>query len=70
MAINLVGYIYNHSSTLILLRHLKKKRELVRHAITRFATSYLSLEILHKEKANLRRMFVSDEWNINKLCKF
>uniref|UniRef100_A0A0R0H3S6 BED-type domain-containing protein n=1 Tax=Glycine max TaxID=3847 RepID=A0A0R0H3S6_SOYBN len=44
-------------------------RELVRHAITRFATSYLTLERLHKEKANIRKMFTSDEWTLNKLSK-
>ena len=59
--INLVGFIYAHSSTLSLLRNFTNKRELVRHAITRFATSYLTLERLHKEKANIRKMFTSDQ---------
>ncbi|KAG5034983.1 hypothetical protein JHK87_009893 [Glycine soja] len=68
-AINLVGFIYAHSSTLSLLRNFTNKRELVRHAITRFATSYLTLERLHKEKANIRKMFTSDEWTLNKLSK-
>ncbi|KAH1159190.1 hypothetical protein GYH30_031087 [Glycine max] len=43
--------------------------ELVRYAITRFATSYLTLERLHKEKANIRKMFTFDEWTLNKLSK-
>ncbi|XP_027927787.1 uncharacterized protein LOC114184671 [Vigna unguiculata] len=43
----LVGFIYSHSSTLSLLRQFTNKRELVRHAVTRFATSYLSLQRLH-----------------------
>ncbi|CAL0316902.1 unnamed protein product [Lupinus luteus] len=68
-AISLVGFIYSHSSTLSLMRHFTKKRELVKHAVTRFATSFLSLEILYEEKTNLRKMFVSDEWTINKLSK-
>ncbi|XP_006589897.1 uncharacterized protein LOC114371387 [Glycine soja] len=68
-AINLVGFIYAYSSTLSLLRNFTHKRELVRHAITRFATSYLTLERLHKEKANIRKMFTSDEWTLNKLYK-
>ncbi|KAL5127931.1 hypothetical protein HKD37_14G040273 [Glycine soja] len=42
---------------------------LVRHAITRFVTSYLTLERLHKEKANIRKMFTSDELTLNKLSK-
>lgn len=68
-AISLVGFIYRHSSTLRLLRFFTNKRELVRHAITRFATSFLTLERLHKEKGNLRKMFVSDDWTNNKLSK-
>ncbi|KAH1228309.1 hypothetical protein GmHk_10G028319 [Glycine max] len=68
-AINLVGFIYAYSSTLSLLRNFTNKRELVRHAITRFATSCLTLERLHKEKANIRKMFTSDEWTLNKLSK-
>ncbi|KAL5137394.1 hypothetical protein HKD37_10G027763 [Glycine soja] len=68
-AINLVGYIYAYSSTLSLLRNFTNKRELVRHAITIFVTSYLTLERFHKEKANIRKMFTSDEWTLNKLSK-
>ncbi|RZB86328.1 hypothetical protein D0Y65_026399 [Glycine soja] len=68
-AINLVGFIYAYSSTLSLLRNFTNKRELVRHAITRFATSYLTLERLPKEKVNIRKMFTSDEWTLNKLSK-
>ncbi|KAH1087150.1 hypothetical protein GLYMA_07G163900v4 [Glycine max] len=68
-SINLVGFIYAHSSTLSLLRNFSNKRGFVRHAITRFATSYLTLERLHKEKANIRKMFTSDEWILNKLSK-
>ncbi|KAL5162331.1 hypothetical protein HKD37_07G019464 [Glycine soja] len=68
-AINLVGFIYAHSNTLSLSRNFTNKRELVRHAITRLATSYLTLERLHKEKANIRKMFTSDEWTLNKLSK-
>ena len=67
--ISLVGFIYSHSSTLSLMRQFTNKRELVRHAVTRFATSFLSLERLYQEKANLRKMFVSDEWTTNKLSK-
>ncbi|XP_019432670.1 PREDICTED: uncharacterized protein LOC109339653 [Lupinus angustifolius] len=63
----IVGFIYSHSSALCLMRHFTKKREWVKHAVTRFATSFLSLERLYEEKANLRKMFVSDEWTTNKL---
>jgi len=67
--ISLVGFIYSHSSTLSLLRQFTNKRELVRHVVTRFATSYLSLQRLHQDKGSLRKMFASDEWSNNKLFK-
>jgi len=55
--VSLVGFIYNHSSFLSLLKQFTNKKELVRHAIIRFATSYLSLQRLYQEKENLRKMF-------------
>ncbi|XP_057791194.1 uncharacterized protein LOC131008327 [Salvia miltiorrhiza] len=67
--VKFVGFIYNHTSTLSLLRRFTNKRELVRPAVTRFATSFLSLERIHKEKTNLRKMFTSEEWTQNKLSK-
>ncbi|KAH1221145.1 hypothetical protein GmHk_12G034635 [Glycine max] len=63
------GSNYVLDGALSLLRNFTNKRELVRHAITRFATSYLTLERLHKEKDNIRKMFTSDEWTLNKLSK-
>jgi len=51
------------------LRQFTNKRELVTHAVTRFATSYLSLQRLHQENGNFRKMFTSDEWSKNKLFK-
>ncbi|XP_057760023.1 uncharacterized protein LOC130980349 [Arachis stenosperma] len=68
-AISLVSFIYSHSSTLAMLRSFTNGKELVRHAVTRFATSFFSLERLYEEKGNLRRMFTSDEWAKNKLSK-
>ncbi|XP_042009179.1 uncharacterized protein LOC121757748 [Salvia splendens] len=68
-AISLVGYIYSHGFTLHLLRTFTKKKDLVRPAITRFATSFLSLERLQQEKYNIRKMFISDTWIQNKLSK-
>jgi len=67
--VSFVGFIYSHSSTLSLLRKFTNKRELVRHVVIRFATSYLLLQRLHQEKGNLRKMFTFDEWSNNKLSK-
>lgn len=54
---SLVGFIYSHSSSLSLLREFTSKKELVRHTITWFAISYLSLQRLHQENGHLRKMF-------------
>ncbi|XLS62021.1 hypothetical protein HN51_016249 [Arachis hypogaea] len=52
-----------------MLRHFTNGKELVRHAVTQFATSFFSLKRLYEEKENMRRMFTSDEWAKNKLSK-
>ncbi|KAG4943919.1 hypothetical protein JHK84_047983 [Glycine max] len=67
--IKLVGYIYNHTLALNTMRKFAQKTELVRHKVTRFATTFLTLQRLHKQKANLRRMFTSDEWLKSKEAK-
>jgi len=67
--VSLVGFIYSHSSTLSLLRQFTNKRELVRHVVTRFSSSCLSLQRLHQENGKLRKMFTSNEWSNNKLSK-
>jgi hypothetical protein len=43
--------------------------DLVRPAVTRFATSYLTLASMYKHKSGLRTMFVSEEWQTNNLAK-
>ncbi|XLT70851.1 hypothetical protein HN873_027290, partial [Arachis hypogaea] len=52
-----------------MLRYVTNGKKLVRHAVTRFATSFLSLERLYEEKENLRKMFTSNEWTRNKLLR-
>jgi hypothetical protein len=46
-------YIYNHTWVLNLLRKNNGGRELVRSAITRFATNFLSLQFIIQQKTNL-----------------
>ncbi|RDX85676.1 hypothetical protein CR513_33104, partial [Mucuna pruriens] len=67
--IKLVGYIYNHSMTLNIIRKFTSKSELVKHGVTRFATTFLTLQRLHKQKVNLRRMFTSNEWLESRAAK-
>lgn len=60
--ISLVGFIYNHTLALNTMRLFTKKMEMIRHGVTRFATSFLTLQRLHTQKDNLEKMFRSDEW--------
>ena len=45
------------------------KIELVRHGVTRFATTFLILQRLYKQKVNLKRMFTSNNWMSSKETK-
>jgi hypothetical protein len=42
--------------------------DLVRPGVTRFATSFLTLESMYKHKSRLQGLFVSDEWNKSKFA--
>jgi hypothetical protein len=55
-------YIYNHTYVLSLMRQFTGNRELIRPTITRFATSFISLQSLLKSMLKLQRMFLSHEW--------
>ncbi|XP_075633519.1 uncharacterized protein LOC142605978 [Castanea sativa] len=56
-------FIYNHGKVLSLMRSdFTNGRDLVRPAITRFATEFLSLQCLTKFKKELRQMFTCDQW--------
>ncbi|XP_047326776.1 uncharacterized protein LOC124930481 [Impatiens glandulifera] len=60
-------FIYAHHRTLAIMRKYTKKRDIVRPGVTRFATSFLTLESLKGKKDQLRLMFTSDEWSKTKL---
>jgi hypothetical protein len=55
-------YIYNHTYVLSLMRQFTGNRELVRPAITRFSTSFISLQSLLNSMLDVQRMFLSNEW--------
>ena len=63
------GYIYNHISLVNLMRKFTNQRNLHRPAVTRFATSFITLAQFHKQKSNLRKMVTSQEWNTSKWSK-
>ena len=58
---SITKFIYNHASVLHFMRTFTNKEELVRPAITRFATSFISLQSLLNSMWDLKRMFLS-EW--------
>ena len=45
------------------MRKNTKNRKLLRPAITRFATHFLTLQSMASQSNNLQNMFASDEWN-------
>jgi hypothetical protein len=61
-AIALTGFIYNHGFVLHLMRTYTQNSDLIRPAITRFATAFLTLQSIYKKKDALRKVFTSDEW--------
>ncbi|WKA06353.1 hypothetical protein VitviT2T_024256 [Vitis vinifera] len=57
-----VKLIYGHTWVLNLMRTFTKNHELIRPAITRFATAFLTLQSLYKQKQTLIAMFSSEKW--------
>jgi len=62
MAQKVTRFMYKHGRVLDLMRN-KIGGDLVRPAVTRFATSFLTLASLHKNRSGLRNLVVSDEWH-------
>ena len=59
---SITKFIYNHASVLSLMKKFTNNKELVRPAITRFATSFISLQSLLNSMWDVKRMFLSEEW--------
>ncbi|CAN6704662.1 unnamed protein product [Malus baccata var. baccata] len=55
-------FIYAHHKTLALMRKHTKKRDIIRSGVTRFATSFLTLQSLMDKKKDLKVTVASDEW--------
>ncbi|KAK8923972.1 hypothetical protein KSP39_PZI019061 [Platanthera zijinensis] len=63
------GYIYVRPGVVNMLRSFTGQVELVRPAVTRFATSFLTIQRIHNQRNNLRKMFISPEWSSSKWAK-
>jgi hypothetical protein len=59
-------FIYMHGKLLDATRE-KIWGDLVRPAVTKFVTSFLTLQSIYKHKQSLRCLFVSDDWTRSKL---
>ncbi|KAJ0877239.1 putative HAT dimerization domain, ribonuclease H-like superfamily [Helianthus annuus] len=56
------AYIYNHVGLVNMMRRFTNSHNLHRPAVTRFATSFITISQMHKQKHNLQKMIVSSEF--------
>ena len=62
----ITNFIYNHGWLLAQMRNYCGG-DIVRPGATRFATNYIALDSLLKKNADLKKLFMSDEWAQHKL---
>ena len=67
-ACKITNFIYNHGWLLAKVRKVCGG-DIVRPGATRFATNYIALESLLKKRADLKKIFISDEWASHKLSR-
>ena len=63
------GYIYNRTSLVNMMRRFTGGGNLHRPAVTRFATSFITLASYYHQKNNLRKFVNSEDWNDSKWQK-
>jgi len=66
---SITKYLYNHTIVLNTMRIYTEGKEIVRPAMTRFATNFISLQSVVEQKINLKRMFLGLEWMRSKHSK-
>ncbi|CAA7045305.1 unnamed protein product [Microthlaspi erraticum] len=66
----LTMFIYAHEETLDMMRDYTKERDVVRPGVTRFATTFLTLQSLLEKEQHLKSMFVSSDWSRCKDSKY
>ena len=64
----ITNFIYNHGWLLAKVRKVCGG-DIVRPEATRFGTNYIALESLLKKRADLNKIFISDEWASHKLSR-
>ncbi|XP_052203350.1 uncharacterized protein LOC127808780 [Diospyros lotus] len=68
-AVFLNGYIQNRTGMVNMMKQCTRGRDLPRFTVPRFAAAFLTLQSLHHQKSNLRKMFTSEEWSKSKWAK-
>ncbi|KAF7807935.1 uncharacterized protein G2W53_040096 [Senna tora] len=63
------SFIYNHIWTVNLMKEFIGGREIIRPAITRFATQFIQLQSIVKQKQALKEMFNSEKFKKSKFGK-
>jgi len=61
-ASKITKYIYNHCYALFLMRQHTGGRDMLRPALTRFATNFIALQSILAQKDALRAMVTSRDW--------
>ena len=64
----ITNFIYNHGWLLATMRKVCGG-DIVHPGATRFATNYIALASLLKKRANLKKIFIGDEWASHKLSR-
>ena len=64
----ITNFIYSHGWLLVTTRKVYSG-DIVRPGATRFAKNYITLASLLKKKADLKKIFISDEWASHKLSR-
>ncbi|XP_077248253.1 uncharacterized protein LOC143887897 [Tasmannia lanceolata] len=62
-------FIYNHSQVLNWMKHHTGQKDIIRPAVTRFATAYLSLSSINECQVGLKSLLASREWNGSRYAK-
>ena len=64
----ITNFIYNHGWLVATMRKVCGG-DIVHQEATRFATNYIALASLLKKRADLKKIFISDEWASHKLSR-
>ena len=56
-------FVYGHTRTLECLRYFTEEKEIIRSGVTRFASTFLTLNSIQEKKDQLRKMVVHSRWD-------